>query len=125
MYFSTKQTEFVFVDSRRETIFRVNGRGIGNGELDLLPAVPPRLRAGKLPHDVIESRAQVVNDLPRQDANAGIYGLLKRDLSVFLKDLVLFVGHSWVAAEELERLPGGEKIGDFDIQLLDILVGPF
>ena len=89
-----------------------------HGELDKRTAFSPILLTGKLPHQIVQGRAKVVNDLPREDAEAERDGALSVIIDCLEHHLAVILGDAWVIAFLKEPL-------DLKIEIADILVGPF
>jgi len=109
LYLSVVSGSFVFIA----------GRIPEYGKLDSGRTVSPRIGIGQLPRDVIETRPEVVNDLPDKDGEAERH---RRILMVVAdrcaSGLKILVTPNWVFATlEEER-----NIG---LQITDTLVGPF
>jgi len=107
LYFSLKSGRTIFVKSFQE-----------NGELDADGIIAPSLRNGEQPCEMIEARAEMMNDLScdnRESQRNFTLALVER----FLHDnLRIFITDDYVLAFLEER-------GHFEFEIADTLVGPF
>ena len=107
LYFSVVSAQFVF---RKRFVPK-------NRELNGGVVVASRLRAGEVPHDMIQAGAQMVHDLTGKDTeslrNRQCFVIVNR----FLPALRVWLGNSWVLAFT-------EELGDFIVEIDDTLIGP-
>lgn len=89
---------------------------VENGELDR--GRLSRLRAGKLPYEMIEAGSQVVDNLASEHTEAEWDRKLLMILNSLKVELVLWIGEDGVLA-------GLKKPGDFGIEITDVLLGPY
>jgi hypothetical protein len=80
--------------------------------------VPPILFTGKEPNNVIQTGPEVVNNLSRKDAESRRNLALSMSLESVLKGLLIVVGDSGI-------LPLAKESCDLNIQIGDVLIGPF
>lgn len=91
---------------------------VENGKLDFDEMLEPRFRCGELPDQMIQTRPQMVDDLTRENAKSERNRELLMVLNSLKEQLTVVLGQDGVFAFL-------EKPGDFDIQITDVLVGPY
>ena len=88
-----------------------------NREANGLDVLSPVLNIREMPHNVIEARSKVVNDLPRDSAfSLGDYAL-RVILNCLSENLVILISENWVFAIL-------KKPCDLGLKIKDVLVGP-
>jgi hypothetical protein len=108
LYLSLESGKFLFVDWPRFV----------NGKLNHFRAFSSVSRRGQHPHDMIEGRPQMMDDLPGEHAETEgncsasvIVHCLQEKLAVYIGEDRIFAG--------LKELP------DLSIEITDVLIGPF
>jgi hypothetical protein len=90
-----------------------------DGEFDEVPTLPcPIFEGRKVPCNVVQTRAQVVDNFTDQDAKSQRDALLFKVLDCLQKKLHVLLGENWIAAFL-------EELVDLDLKIADVLLGPF
>jgi len=108
LYFSLVSGKFVF----RTWLFPKDR------EFDVVFGFQSIFGAGKMPDDVVETGAQMMNDLPAQNGAIQRNNEILMVINGILPFLRIHIGYDWILA----RL---EKSDDLVIEINDVLVGPF
>ena len=124
LYFSTKTGMFHFAIKFSPHTF---GRRFADGELDCASSPTPTFFGGKLPNDVVEGGAEVMDDFTSQDAQSRNCGSAKNALAEFLKGFSVLVRKDYVIPFQVPPDFGQRRYegGNCGIEITDILVGPF
>lgn len=108
LYFSFVSFNLLFVD----------GLNLKHGEFNDILGLKPSFVAGEVPNNVVETGSQMVNNLPREYTESQRDELISMIINRLLPSLVIYMGNDWI-------FPALKKGPDFDIEVKDVLIGPF
>jgi hypothetical protein len=78
---------------------------------------------------MIKGASEMVDDLTREHLKPQCDSRRQNELLQFLEGLPIFIGNDWFSSVivngEGHNGGGRKKIGNFPIEILDVLIGPF